>query len=88
MTCNFFHFSISILKRGDQMLNRISMDLTTKIQSMALPIDHTPKSPMYICSTLKGLTPDGRYVHLIKNGRVTYHPAYYAIDGRLLQPHL
>lgn len=45
------------------------------------------KSSMYISSTLKGLTPNGRYIHLIKNGRATYHPGYYTIDGRLLQPH-
>ena len=38
-------------------------------------------------STFKGLTPDGRYIHLTKTGRVTYHPSYYTIDGRLLQPH-
>ena len=70
------------------MLSKISTDLTTMPIDPTLHIDHSPKSSMYICSTLKGLTPDGRYIHLIKNGRVTYHPAYYAIDGRLLQPHL
>lgn len=88
MIFNFFHMNLPIFQRGNQMLNNKSIALTTEIKSITLPIDHTPKSPMYICSTLKGLTPDGRYVHLIKNGRVTYHPAYYAIDGRLLQPHL
>lgn len=48
---------------------------------------HNPKSSIYFSSTLKGITPDGRYIHHIKNGRVTYHPGYYTIDGRLLQPH-
>ncbi|MBC8016187.1 MAG: hypothetical protein H7X79_10660 [Sporomusaceae bacterium] len=48
---------------------------------------HTPKSSIHISSTLKGVTPDGRYIHIIKNGKVTYHPGYYTIDGRLLQPH-
>ena len=48
---------------------------------------HILKSSLYISSTLKGLTPNGRYIHLIKNGRATYHPGYYTIDGRLLQPH-
>lgn len=70
------------------MLSKNSTELTTISIDTTLDIGHSPKSSMYICSTLKGLTPDGRYVHLIKNGRVTYHPAYYAIDGRLLQPHL
>ena len=49
---------------------------------------HNPKSAMYISSTLKGLSPNGRYIHLIKNGRATYNPNYYTIDGRLLQPHV
>jgi hypothetical protein len=70
------------------MLSKFLVDLTTKTDDIKVQINHIPKSSMYICSTLKGLTPDGRYVHLIKNGRVTYHPGYYAIDGRLLQPHL
>lgn len=70
------------------MFSKIPIDLATIPIDHTLHIDHTPKSSMYISSTLKGLTPDGRYIHLIKNGRVTYHPAYYAIDGRLLQPHL
>lgn len=55
---------------------------------MDMHTGHTPKSSLYTSSTLKGITPDGRYVHLTKNGRVTYHPAYYTIDGRLLQSHL
>ena len=70
------------------MLSKIPMALPTAITDHHVHIDHSLKSSMYICSTLKGLTPDGRYIHLIKNGRVTYHPAYYAIDGRLLQPHI
>lgn len=70
------------------MLSKISTDLISGTTDTHVHIDHIPKSSMYICSTLKGMTPDGRYIHLIKNGRVTYHPAYYAIDGRLLQPHL
>jgi len=70
------------------MLSKFLVDLTTRTDDITVQINHIPKSSMYICSTLKGLTPDGRYVHLIKNGRVTYHPGYYAIDGRLLQPHL
>lgn len=49
---------------------------------------HIPKSSMHISSTLKGLTPNGRYIHVIKNGRATYHPGYYTIDGRLLQTHI
>lgn len=63
-------------------------DLTTTNPISNLPIGHIPKGSMYISSTLKGLTPDGRYIHLLKNGRVTYHPGYYAMDGRLLQPHI
>ena len=70
------------------MLSKIEIDLGSTINETNTHIDYIPKSSLYICSTLKGLTPDGRYVHLIKNGRVTYHPAYYAIDGRLLQPHI
>ncbi len=76
------------MKKGDQMLNKQLNDLSNSTTEITVHIDHSPKSSMYISSTLKGLTPDGRYVHLIKNGRVTYHPAYYAIDGRLLQPHI
>lgn len=70
------------------MLSKRSTDSTSSANDDPMHINHTPKSSMYICSTLKGVTPDGRYIHLIKNGRVTYHPAYYAIDGRLLQPHI
>lgn len=70
------------------MLSKIPSDMTELTTVITTPISHIPKSSMYICSTLKGLTPDGRYIHLTKNGRVTYHPAYYAIDGRLLQPHI
>lgn len=70
------------------MLSEISTNLTSITNNTQVHINHIPKSSMYICSTLKGVTPDGRYIHLIKNGRVTYHPAYYAMDGRLLQPHI
>lgn len=42
----------------------------------------------YDSKTFIGYTPDGRYVHKTKFGRATYHPAYYAIDGTLLQPHI
>lgn len=70
------------------MLRENVTDSTSTVKDMSIHIDYIPKSSLYICSTLKGLTPDGRYIHLIKNGRVTYHPGYYALDGRLLQPHL
>lgn len=70
------------------MLSKIPIDSLTTQNDMDIKIEHIPKSSMYISSTLKGITPDGRYIHLIKNGRVTYHPAYYTIDGRLLQPHI
>ena len=50
--------------------------------------DYIPKSSIHFSNTLKGITPDGRYVHVTKNGRATYHPGYYTIDGRLLQPHI
>jgi len=61
--------------------------LTSAPTHMDAHTDHIPKSFMYISRTFKGLTPNGRYIHLIKNGRATYHPDYYTIDGRLLQPH-
>lgn len=48
---------------------------------------HIIKSSIHFSSTLKGITSDGRYVHTTKNGRATYHPGYYTIDGRLLQKH-
>ena len=63
-------------------------DLISMPTEMNVHIKHNPKSSMYISSTFKGMTPDGRYIHLTKNGRVTYHPGYYTIDGRLLQAHL
>ena len=53
-----------------------------------LAINNNPAVVLVFGGTLKGMTPDGRYIHLTKSGRVTYHPAYYTIDGRLLQPHL
>jgi len=61
--------------------------LTSTPNEMDARTGHIPKSSMYISSTFKGLTPNGRYIHLIKNGRATYHPSYYTIDGRLLQSH-
>jgi len=54
---------------------------------MATHTGHISTSSIFISSTLKGVTPNGRYIHLIRNGRATYHPGYYTIDGRLLQPH-
>lgn len=42
----------------------------------------------YESKTFMGYTPDGRYVHRTELGRATYHPAYYAIDGTLLRPHM
>jgi hypothetical protein len=50
------------------------VDMTTRI----------PKSTLYVSRTFRGFTSDGRYVHDTPNGRATYHPGYYAIDGRLL----
>ena len=70
------------------MLNTVWSTLMSTPNDMNGRTGHIPKSSMYISSTLKGLTPNGRYIHLIKNGRATYHPGYYTIDGRLLQPHL
>lgn len=70
------------------MLSAVCGYLTSSLNATNGCIGHIPKSSIYLSSTLKGLTPDGRYIHLIKNGRVTYHPGYYAIDGRLLQPHI
>ena len=67
------------------MENKVCQDDNTPLEN--IPIVHIPKSIMYLSSTFKGLTPDGRYIHLTKTGRVTYHPSYYTIDGRLLQPH-
>jgi len=43
-----------------------------------------PKPSFYVSSTFRGFTSDGRYVHDTPLGRATYHPGYYAIDGRLL----
>jgi len=70
------------------MLSTVWSTLWSTPNDMDKDTGHIPKSSMYISSTLKGLTPNGRYIHIIKNGRATYHPAYYTIDGRLLQPHL
>jgi hypothetical protein len=70
------------------MLSAVCGYLTSSPNDTNVCIGHIPKSSIYLSSTLKGLTPDGRYIHLTKNGRVTYHPGYYAIDGRLLQPHI
>jgi hypothetical protein len=69
------------------MLSAVCGCLTNSPNTTNVSIGHIPKSSIYLSRTLKGLTPDGRYIHLIKNGRVTYHPGYYTIDGRLLQPH-
>jgi hypothetical protein len=69
------------------MLSTVCSYLISPPNDTNVSIGHTPKSSIYLSRTLKGLTPDGRYIHLIKNGRVTYHPGYYTIDGRLLQPH-
>lgn len=69
------------------MVDNIWSDLSIESKDIKPQKNHTPKSSMHISSTLKGVTPDGRYIHMIKNGRVTYHPGYYTIDGRLLQPH-
>lgn len=69
------------------MLNNVCDHLISTPRDMDLCIDHIPKSSIHFSSTLKGITPDGRYIHLTKNGRATYHPGYYTIDGRLLQPH-
>lgn len=62
-------------------------DLTSISTEAEVRVVHNPKTSIYISSTFKGMTPDGRYIHLTKNGRVTYHPGYYTIDGRLLQTH-
>ena len=70
------------------MSNTVWDDLISIPSEMDACTGHIPKSSIYVSGTLKGMTPDGRYIHLTKNGRVTYHPAYYTIDGRLLQPHL
>lgn len=35
-------------------------------------------------STLIGTGMDGRYIHSISNGRVSFNPQYYSIDGRVL----
>lgn len=70
------------------MVSNVWGDLTAVPNKINIYIDHIPKSVMHISSTLKGITPDGRYIHLTKNGRATYHPGYYTIDGRLLQPHI
>jgi|GEM_PF-1289209 len=67
------------------MENKVYQDVNPRLENIS--IVHIPKSTMYLSSTFKGLTPDGRYIHLTKTGRVTYHPGYYTIDGRLLQPH-
>jgi len=69
------------------MSKNIGDDLISIPSQMDIHTGYIPKSSLYISSTLKGMTPDGRYVHLTKNGRVTYHPGYYTIDGRLLQTH-
>jgi hypothetical protein len=69
------------------MSSDASDDLTSISNETKVRTVHTPKSSLYISSTFKGMTPDGRYIHLTKYGRVTYHPGYYAIDGRLLQSH-
>jgi hypothetical protein len=69
------------------MCSDISNELSTMASEIELRATHTPKGALYISRTFKGMTPDGRYIHLTKYGRVTYHPAYYTIDGRLLQTH-
>lgn len=50
--------------------------------------EHIPKSAMYVSSSFLGMGGSGRYVHRTELGRVTYSPAYYAMDGHLLGPHL
>jgi hypothetical protein len=70
------------------MLSAVCGYLTSSSNDTNVCIVHIPKSYIHLSSTLKGLTPDGRYIHRIKNGRATYHPGYYTIDGRLLQPHI
>ena len=69
------------------MVSDVSDDSTNISSETTLHAVHTPKTSICISSTFKGLTPDGRYIHLTKYGRVTYHPGYYTIDGRLLQTH-
>lgn len=75
-------------KGGAYMSSNVWNDLISISSEMDMRTGHIPKSSIYISATLKGMTPDGRYIHLTKNGRVTYHPGYYTIDGRLLQMHL
>ena len=69
------------------MSNTVWSALMNTPNDMDAHTGHLPKSSIYISRTLKGLTPHGRYIHIIKNGRATYHPGYYTIDGRLLQAH-
>ena len=69
------------------MSSTLESALTGTPNDLTTHTGHISKSVLYISSTLKGLTPNGRYIHLTKNGRATYHPGYYTIDGRLLQPH-
>jgi len=61
--------------------------LTNTPYDIETHLGHISSRSLFISSTLKGFTPNGRYIHVIKNGRATYHPGYYTIDGRLLEPH-
>ena len=63
-------------------LRSIATELFTKKPKPEI-VDPT-KSNMYINSNFIGIGPKGHYVHSTGNGRATYHPAYYAQDGKLL----
>ena len=53
-----------------------------KLDSAQYPSDCIPISRSFM-----GMGGSGRYVHSTQSGRATYNPAYYTIDGRLLEPH-
>lgn len=45
--------------------------------------EHHPKDE-FTRSSFIGFTGEGRYVHRIRDGRATYDPRYYSIDGEVL----
>ena len=64
-------------------LSLLGLQISSKKKEVLNPYgkDYFPVSRSFL-----GMGGSGRYVHATKQGRATYHPAYYTIDGRLLEP--
>lgn len=70
------------------MLDKVLKFLGIKKEQDLKCASYIGKSVLPVSSTFLGMGATGRYVHRTDWGRATYSPAYYAIDGRLLQTHL